>query len=521
MNFFARFLVDGAYYLRASARYQRIKGFFYNLLENDNYPYKRYFDFTMMALIFISVFILIREVKTHVNDALLFFNDYVISIVFLIEYLIRVWVHSSNSDIIIRRYEKDLFLSRPFSVYKVLYAIVVKKLEFVRSARAIIDLLAIMPFFHELRLFRLFILFRVFKLFRYTKSFQNFISVLATKKFEFLTLLMFSSIVVFVSAVLIYVMEANNTNSPIDTLFEAFYWAIVTISTVGYGDITPVSDVGRVVAMGVIIAGLMVIAFSTSLVVSAFTEKLDEVRENKTIDDMKKLKSSYLICGYNEMAAEVAKKLIARGRHVMVLDSDEKQVEHAKRDGLYALAYDPASVHSYEKIRVDFDKNIIAVLCLLEDDVQNVFTALTVRSINKEVRILSLLVKEINRKKLLRAGVNEIVYTQELIGMISKEIAGKPVAFEAVHALRSDAQNIVIEEFVFDVRMAKNIATVGQLHSGYNRVVFMGVFAKKENEFLFNPPKTAPLHVGDILVFMGEESFVNEYRLHLHQRRSA
>lgn len=436
----------------------------------------------------------------------------------MIEYLIRLWVHNSNSEIIINRYEKDLFLSRRFSSIKTLTTIFKVKFEFVRSPRAIIDLLAIMPFFHELRLFRLFILFRVFKLFRYTQSFQNFISVLSTKKFEFFTLLMFSSIVVFVSAVLIYVMEANDKNSPIDTLFQAFYWAIVTISTVGYGDITPTSDVGRMVAMGVIVAGLMVIAFSTSLVVSAFTEKLDEVRENKTIDDMKKLKRSYLICGYGEVANQVAMKLRNRGRQVMVLDADESRVEKAKADGLHALAYDPTSVASYEKIRVNFEKNITAVLCLLEDDVQNVFTALTVRSLNKDVRLLSLLVKEQNRKKLLRAGINEVVYTQELIGMIAREISGKPVALEAIHALRSDEQNVVIEEFVFDERMAANISQVGELHSGYNRVIFMGVHTN--GNFEFNPPQDFALNIGDILVFMGEDSYVQEYRLHLHQRRS-
>lgn len=75
MNLFAQFLVDSAYFLRSCARYQSTKSFFYDLLENDNYPYKRYFDFVMMTLIFISVFILIREVKTHINDFWLFFND--------------------------------------------------------------------------------------------------------------------------------------------------------------------------------------------------------------------------------------------------------------------------------------------------------------------------------------------------------------------------------------------------------------------------------------------------------------
>ena len=94
-----------------------------------------------------------------------------------------------------------------------------RKWKYVSSAFAIIDLLAIMPFFHELRILRLFILFRAFKIFRYTKSLQQFGQVLASKKFEFFTLMVFASVMISVSAVLIYIAEANNKDSAINTIF--------------------------------------------------------------------------------------------------------------------------------------------------------------------------------------------------------------------------------------------------------------------------------------------------------------
>ena len=78
-------IINFAYYLDTSNSYQKTKRFFYNLLENSDYKYKKYFDIFMMILIFSSVAILIREVKSHVNDSLLFFNNYVISFIFLIE----------------------------------------------------------------------------------------------------------------------------------------------------------------------------------------------------------------------------------------------------------------------------------------------------------------------------------------------------------------------------------------------------------------------------------------------------
>ncbi|MEA2091525.1 MAG: ion transporter, partial [Campylobacterota bacterium] len=331
-----RLIVDGAYYLNTSEAYQKKKRFFYNLLENSSYRYKKYFDLFMITLIFISVIILIREVKSHVNDNLLFFNNYIISIIFFIEYMLRLWVSSSVTESIIKQSEHDVMLGDKFRLLKTLKDITAIKFKYILSVKAIIDLLAIIPFFHQLRLLRIFILFRVFKLFRYAKSIQTFTSVIAAKKFEFLTLLIFASIVIFVSSVLIYVMEANNPASPIDTLFEAVYWSIVTISTVGFGDITPVTQEGRVVAMFVIVAGIGVFSFTTSLIVTSFTEKLDEIKDQKLLDDIAKIKEFYLICGYEKVAKEVAKEL-SKNNKVIILEENPLKAELAKKDGFVAL----------------------------------------------------------------------------------------------------------------------------------------------------------------------------------------
>ncbi len=510
-------IVDGAYFLNTSKSYQAIKRFFYNLLENDNYRYKKYFDMLMIVLILISVIILIREVKSHVNDSLLYFNNYVISFIFFIEYLLRLWISSSVSQTIIKQSEHDAMLGQNFTLLTAFAKVTREKVAYITSVRAIIDLLAIIPFFHQLRLLRIFILFRVFKLFRYARSFQTFTSVLATKKFEFFTLFIFASIVIFVSSVLIYVMEANNPDSPIDTLYEAVYWSIVTISTVGYGDITPATDAGRLVAMIVIVSGVAVLAFTTSLVVSAFTEKLDEIKETKSIDDLRKLKEFYIICGYENIAQEVAKKL-SKNNNIIILDDDNENIKKAQADGYKALNYDPGSVDSYKKLRIDMDKQVKAILCLRKNDVENVYTALTVRSFNKEIFILSLLMKEMNRKKLSFAGVDEILFSKELVGLIAKEFVGKPVAFEVIHALRSDFTNVDIEEIMITDRIVSSYATVEELKNSKYRLILLGVYKNSMQRFLFNPIDSTLLEQGDYLLLIGNSVFLKEYDIQLNKK---
>ncbi|MEN4052403.1 MULTISPECIES: ion transporter [Sulfurimonas] len=513
-----RWILDFAYYLDTSKSYQKRKRFFYNILEDDKNRYKKYIDIFMITLIFISVGVLIREVKFHVNDYLMFFSNYIISFIFFVEYMLRLWVSSSVSKIIVARAEHDTFLHREINLAKAFKQILKVKLNYMASPKAIIDLFAILPFFHELRLLRIFILFRVFKLFRYAKSFQTLSSVLATKKFEFLTLGIFASVVIFVSSVLIYVMEGNNPESPINTLFQALYWSIVTISTVGYGDIVPITTEGRFVATLVIMAGIAVLAFTTSLFVSAFTEKLDEIREIKTIEDVSKLKKFYLICGYEQVSREVARKLSARGSSIIIMDDDQSRVAMAKKDGYTALHYNPGRVDSYEKLNINMDKQIKAVLCLREDDIENVYAALTIRSINKDVFILSLLMSDANRKKLDFAGIDKIVYPQELVGLITKELVGKPVAFEVIHELRSENADVKIDELGITQRIVDNFPTVGDLGNKEFRVVLLGIYKYDHDRFFFNPIDDTLLEVGDYLLVVGYEIFILEFEKYLHTK---
>jgi len=515
MKLINRALIDLAYYLNTSIWYQHKRRFFYNLLENDEYKYKKYFDIFMMFLIFSSISILIYGVKRDINEYLIFFNAYVISIVFFIEYIFRLWISSSISKVIVHQDEYSDLLGRDFDIWFVLKKVTRDKLEYILSIKAIIDLFAILPFFHELRLLRIFILFRVFKLFRYAKSLQTFSSVLASKKFEFFTLGMFASIVIFVSSILIYVMEANNINSHITTLYEAFYWSIVTISTVGYGDVVAVSPEGQFVAVIVILAGIAVLAFTTSLFVSAFTEKLDDIKESKTIQDISKLDRIHIICGYENIAKEVAKKLTRAHFNVIVLDKSESRIENAKKDGLLALNYNPGSIESYKKLHIDISTKVKAILCLRENDIDNVYAALTIRSVNSEIYIMSLLMNNTNRKKLLNSGVNELLYDKEFVGLVAREYIGQPVAFEAIHALRSENSDIHMQEIAITERISNNIVTVGKLHNTGFRVVLLGIHKKSSGRFFFNPIDSTILETGDFLLVIGNYMFIKEFTKYL------
>ncbi len=513
-----KWVVDASYFLQASHPYRKAKNSVYNLLENNHYHYKKIFDLFMIVLIFLSVFILIRQVKHELSYSWIFFNTYVITFIFMCEYLLRLWVYSDTSRTLIEQYEHDLFLHRPFSLSKALNQALLKKFEFIRSPAAIIDLLAILPFFHELRMLRVFILFRVLKLFRYAKSLRRLLSILSSKKFEFMTLIVFTAIVIFIASVLIYVMEANNPDSPVNTLFDAVYWSVVTIFTVGYGDIIPVTSEGRVVAMVVIMLGIAVISFATSIVVSAFTEKLDEIKEDKLIDDVSHLKRFYLICGFSMLSLEVIKKLHKGSIPIVIFEKDPILLAQARTHGFLALEYDSASMETYTHLKINFTHQIEAILLLQESDVANVFTALTIREMSKHVSLYAILHHIEHRRKLQMAGINVIISPQELIGLLGKILSTQPVAFEAIHTLRSEHTSTVIDELVVNKGMEKVFFDLLEEPLFLRRLSVLGIFHESEKDFRFNPRDSETFREGDVAIVLANPVLISEFKTKLHRR---
>jgi len=518
LAFVSKVIIDISYALQTSKSYRGVKGFFYSLLEDEAYPYKKYFDFVMMMLIVSSVMLLIRGVKYDLPLAAIYYNDYIISLIFLSEYLLRFWVHSSISQELIYQYEKDEFLGYKFRIDRAFRKIIAHKWNYVSSVYAIIDLLAIMPFFHELRILRLFILFRAFKIFRYTKSLQQFAQVLSSKKFEFFTLMVFASVMISISAVLIYIAEANNKDSAINTLFEAFYWSFVTLSTVGYGDFVPVTDLGRTVAMVIIISGIAVISFMTSIVVSAFTEQLDSIKEQKMVSDISKMKRFYLVCGYSTVSQIVTQRLQKDNMPFVIIEKDSNKLLQTGKLKIPAICADPAKHETYINYGIDMHKQVISVLCLEESDVHNIYTALTIRALRSDLKILSYLHEGRNHKKLSIAGVNNIIYPQELIGTLAREFTGKPVAFDAIDALRTQSTDVVIKELLIDERIFSSHSNVRSLDVHETKLILLGIY--RDRNFLFNPKADETLCVGDILIIIGMEIMVDEYSLNLHKART-
>ncbi|MGZ5055556.1 MAG: NAD-binding protein, partial [Methylobacter sp.] len=417
-----RLIVYFAYFLKASKRYQRAKLFFYNLLENPNSRLKSYFDIFMICLVMLSVFLLIYEVDHKLGEGEVLFEHCVIAL-FVVEYLLRGWLYSDNHKIVLDHYEKAKYLNVPFRWGKVAGSILSKKIEYAFTPLALIDLLAIVPAYRPLRVMRVFLLFRLFKLFRYFNSIKLFANVLSSRRFELVTLGVFLSFLVFIGSTAIYLFENPANGGQVTNMFEAFYWAIVTVATVGYGDIAPQTIGGRIIAMALIMIGLGILSFLVSIIVAAFNEEMDELRENSAYAELNRFNDFIIICGFGRVGQHIAKQLEKDKQHFVVIDAKEANVLKAKRLG-YLVIHEDASKNGVIQ-NAGINNGATAVICTTGDDVVNVYITLTSRRLNPDIRIISRANGPDNVKKLYQAGATNVIQPFEIAGMVAAEYIGQ------------------------------------------------------------------------------------------------
>lgn len=512
----SRVIVKLAYQLEGSEGYQSSKKRVWKLLEDPYARERPYFDNFMILLVLASVTLLVYEVRHDLGRFVDGFELLVVTI-FIAEYLLRLWVYNDSRLIIIEHYERAEFLGRPFRLLPALKDALGRKWEYLTSPPAIIDLLAILPSFRSLPVLRLFVLFRLFKLFRYTRSINEFVKILSDKRFELATLVLFLSAVVFAGAAVIYFFEAGK-NPQINGFFDGIYWALITLTTVGYGDITPQTTEGRFVSMALVLCGIGFVAFTTSIIVAALTEKMPEVRERRVLAEVGRRGGYIIICGFGRVGEMVAAKLTQDKERFVVVDSHEGRIGIAKRNGYLALQGDAAETRILESLGVS--RTARKVLCLTGDDVVNVYITLTARFLNPQIEIISRANHLNTVGKLIKAGANHTLNPFGLAGMIAAEYIGHPVAFEAIFGMLSGEREIEMEAMRVVESGPLDGLSIGDIDFRAHRLILFGVVCREGDprlkeggliygmptmHFHFNPRPEFVLKREDILILFGHQ----------------
>ncbi len=224
----------------------------------------KFFDRIITVLILVSVVIVFIGTFDLQPNArcILFFLESFASLVFTVEYVLRI----ATADFL---YPKS--------------GSIVSRIKYITSPMAVIDLVAILPFWLPMllpgtmlgiRALRLVRLLRVFKLNRYFEAMKAIGDVIVAKKRELLGSFFFVAILMLIASLLMYSAEHDAQPEVFRNAFSGLWWAVATLTTVGYGDIYPITGLGRLVGAFIAFSGLAAVAIPTGIITSGLSERI-------------------------------------------------------------------------------------------------------------------------------------------------------------------------------------------------------------------------------------------------------
>lgn len=268
--------------------YQKIKKGIYELIRDDdkNNLASNIFDGVIISLIIINVLFVVLETFSLPAWFLKIATvvEIVSVIIFTVEYLLRLW----TADL--KYTDKGKIRSR---------------IRYSFSFMAIVDLLAILPFYvpfvfkidlRVLRAFRLFRLFRIFKFGRYMVALKLIGGVFKRKAHQLVSSMIVIFVLMIIASVLMYTVEHEAQPEVFENAFSGLWWAVATFTTVGYGDIFPITVGGKVFAAVIALLGIGLVAVPTGIISAGFIELTD--KEEKPQEEKTQEKQYCPYCGH-------------------------------------------------------------------------------------------------------------------------------------------------------------------------------------------------------------------------------
>lgn len=508
-----KLLLALSFKLEVSTKYKSTKSFVYNLLDNNSYIYKKYFDFFMIFLVLSTIGILIFEVNHKQIGYFDYYETFAI-IIFILEYLGRLWLSSNTHEIIIEDYENSQILDKKYNILASLKKILKIKLAYILSPIALIDLLAILPYYRPLRILRIFLVFRLLKILRYTNSLKQFSGVFVERKFELFTLAILYVIVVFFGSTIMFIYEGQEgINAQVNGFFDAIYWSIITISTVGYGDVTPITVEGKLVTLVLIISGFLVIAFGTSIITTGLSDRMKLIKEERLEAEASKMKDFSIVCGYGKMGQSLCEELAKIGKKFIIIDICEENIEYSKSKNYLSIKADATNIDLLENIGVN--KGAKDVIALCNDDAVNISIILSARTLNPNINIIARVNKENSSDKFKIAGANSIILANQISAYVSANHLGQAVAFEAIDEilLNNDTGANLDEIEVLEGSDIINKDVKYIDFSKYNLTLLGIINANKKSDFIFNPLySNYIIKEKDILIVIGYKIAISQLK---------
>lgn len=287
------------------------------------------------------------------------------------------------------------------------------------------------------------------------------------------------------------------------TLLDSFYIATETVTTVGYGDVTPKSAGGRIFAIAFMLIGVGTVLYSLTVLAQAViqSEIFENLEAKRKTKEMEKLENHYIVCGAGRVGRRIIRALQKENCPFVLIERDEKRVAAFDKKGTHILIADATLEENLIRAGVKRAKGLAACL---PADADNVYVVLTARGLNKNLHIVARANEEQAEPKLIRAGANRVVAPTIIGSLAMARALLKPAIADFMDTIVAEHLDLVFEEFV--VGEKSQYAGKQLLETNISRELNLIVMAiRRENgELFFHPVGETRISEGDLLIVVGK-----------------
>jgi voltage-gated potassium channel len=288
---------------------------------------------------------------------------------------------------------------------------------------------------------------------------------------------------------------------------DSLYMTVITISTVGFSEVKPVSDQGRILTMTILVSGLGVLGYLVGSLTRTLVEgQILEVMGRKRLErQIKALKDHYIICGYGRVGRIVCEEIKrTRPTSLVVIDKESYVTTKVEEDGHLYILGDATEEECLLKAGIRAAKGLATAL---DSEADNVYITITARGLNPKLYILARAGRIGSEKKLVHAGADVVVSPHQIGGFRMAQALLRPTVTEFFDFTLADPHiAFTIEEI--PVSPTSKLYDVTLVDSGIRRQFDLIVVAikKASGEMLYNPASHTQIEIGDTLIALGQKS---------------
>lgn len=288
--------------------------------------------------------------------------------------------------------------------------------------------------------------------------------------------------------------------------FDGFYMTLTTMTTIGYGEIHPLSHAGRVfnsflIGVSVLAGGFTIATFSQALLQFEFTQVFGRRRMER---ELSRLEGHYIICGAGRVGRTVTRELLAHGQSCAVIERDPHRAQWAIDQKIPTIIGSASSEEHLKQARIEKAQGFVAAV---GSDAENLYIILTARGFRSDLRIIARASEEEATSKLLRAGASHVLSPYYFVGNRIAQLLLRPNVLDFIDtAFGKERLDVEIGE----VRVQNGSRLCGKtlgdsMFHQQGGAIVLGI-KPAEGHFVFNPAPEALIHPGDCLIVIGSDA---------------